>query len=319
MTLPSNFNLNIYQLTVQSLEPLNLPVFKGSALRGGFGITFKRLVCQYPSRCGEKCQLGNDCPYGYIFETTLPPDATVLRNFQNIPRPFIIQSPTNQRAGVPFGMNLIFRLVLIGQSNKYLPYFINVFRELGQVGLGKQRGRYRLLSVELIHPFERVIEPIYLADSELIRVPDLAITAESIAVYAANLGSNHLALNFLTPTRIKYRGEFIEQGPSFQAIVQNLLGRVSSLSYFHCGQKFEADFRGLIDKAAEVKIVESETRWQEWSRFSGRQKQRIEMGGLVGRVTYEGNLKEYLPLLALGELIHVGKGTVFGNGQYEIK
>ncbi|NJN99775.1 MAG: CRISPR system precrRNA processing endoribonuclease RAMP protein Cas6, partial [Anaerolineales bacterium] len=44
----------------------------------------------------------------------------------------------------------------------------------------------------------------------------------------------------------------------------------------------------------------------------------IEMGGLVGRVTYEGDLTEYLPLLALGELIHVGKGTVFGNGQYQI-
>jgi CRISPR/Cas system endoribonuclease Cas6 (RAMP superfamily) len=54
------------------------------------------------------------------------------------------------------------------------------------------------------------------------------------------------------------------------------------------------------------------------NRVSGRQKKRIEMGGLVGKVTYEGDLTDYLPLLALGELIHVGKGTVFGNGQYEI-
>jgi CRISPR/Cas system endoribonuclease Cas6 (RAMP superfamily) len=43
------------------------------------------------------------------------------------------------------------------------------------------------------------------------------------------------------------------------------------------------------------------------------------MGGLVGRVTYEGDLSDYLPLLALGELVHVGKGTVFGNGQYQIE
>ena len=38
------------------------------------------------------------------------------------------------------------------------------------------------------------------------------------------------------------------------------------------------------------------------------------MGGLVGRVTYEGDLHDYLTLLAMGELVHVGKGTVFGNG-----
>jgi CRISPR/Cas system endoribonuclease Cas6 (RAMP superfamily) len=42
------------------------------------------------------------------------------------------------------------------------------------------------------------------------------------------------------------------------------------------------------------------------------------MGGLVGQVTYSGDLRDYLPLLALGELAHVGKGTVFGNGQYRI-
>ena len=35
-------------------------------------------------------------------------------------------------------------------------------------------------------------------------------------------------------------------------------------------------------------------------------------------MTYEGDLSDYLALLALGELVHVGKGTVFGNGQYRI-
>jgi len=97
-----------------------------------------------------------------------------------------------------------------------------------------------------------------------------------------------------------------------------LLGRISSLSYFHCGQRLEVDFRGLIDQAAAVQIATAETHWEDWERFSTRQKKRIAMGGLVGRVTYQGDLGPYLPLLSAGEFIHVGKGNVFGNGQYRL-
>jgi hypothetical protein len=125
-----------------------------------------------------------------------------------------------------------------------------------------------------------------------------------------------LTLNFLTPTKLKQSGRWVSQGPPFAVLIRTLLGRLSSLSYFHCGERVEVDFRGLIDRAGGVKVTYSETRWQDWSRFSGRQKQRIELGGLVGRVTYNGDLLDYLPLLVLGQLIHVGKGTVFGNGQY---
>ena len=38
----------------------------------------------------------------------------------------------------------------------------------------------------------------------------------------------------------------------------------------------------------------------------------------MGHVTYSGDLTPFLSILALGELVHVGKGSVFGNGQFEI-
>ena len=42
------------------------------------------------------------------------------------------------------------------------------------------------------------------------------------------------------------------------------------------------------------------------------------MGGFVGSITFEGDLKGFLPFLLLGEYIHMGKGTSFGLGKYEI-
>ena len=39
------------------------------------------------------------------------------------------------------------------------------------------------------------------------------------------------------------------------------------------------------------------------------------MGGFVGTVRFEGNLIPSLPLLRLGEIVHLEKGTAFGLGE----
>lgn len=296
ITIPTVFTIAQYRLTLAAGEPLPVSLFKGSALRGGFGHTFKRLACRQPWPCDKYCQMGNRCAYGYIFETAPPENTAVLRNFEDVPRPFVIEPPQDSRVRLNGGETLSFGLILVGQGDQYRQNFEDVFRELGRVGLGKASGKYRLMKMELTGQANGM----------------------QIMTRAATLPSDRITLNFITPTRLKHRGEWVWQGPPFEVLIKILLGRISSLSYFHCGQAFEADFRGLIDRAAQVRIVQKETRWEDWSRFSGRQKQQIEMGGLVGRITYAGDLRDYLPLLALGELVHVGKGTVFGNGQYEV-
>lgn len=314
----THFNLACYRLTLQALDPLQLPPVKSSALRGGFGHTFKRLVCFSPTACQAACHLANQCPYGYIFETAPPADSEVLRNLQEVPRPFIIVSPSDRNRVIQPGQRLSFGLTLVGQGMQYLAYFVLVFRELGRVGLGRDLGKFFLASMEAVSPYTAETVPVYQATDDLVRSAQLTVTGQAIHTRAASLPPNQLTLHFLTPTRLKHAGYWIEQGPPFQALVKALLGRISSLSYFHCGQQFQADFRGLIDRAARVRIVHSQTHWEDWSRFSGRQRQRIELGGLVGQITYAGDLQEYLPLLALGELVHTGKGTVFGNGQFQI-
>lgn len=340
LSIPPTFSLAHYRLTLETLDPLHLPPNKGSALRGGFGHTFKRLACAEPWPCGQRCERGNACPYGYIFETTPPDESEVLSNLSEVPRPFVIEPPADRREHIPPGDRLTFGLTLVGRGINCLPYFIAVFRELGKIGLGRTRGKYRLLAVDAISsPSPALSEaslkrsgrdplagraaggesiPIYRAEDDMIHTANTTLSGDTITARAATLPADRITLDFLTPTRLKHRGRWVDEGPPFHVLVKVLLGRISSLSYFHCGHKLEADFRGLIDRAAEVRIVQSETDWRDWSRFSGRQKQRVEMGGLVGQVTYAGDLRPYLPLLALGELVHVGKGTVFGNGQYRV-
>jgi len=44
----------------------------------------------------------------------------------------------------------------------------------------------------------------------------------------------------------------------------------------------------------------------------------MKMGGFMGEITYEGDLKEFWPYIKMGEYVHVGKGSGFGLGRYRI-
>ncbi len=318
LSLPSHFALVYYRFTIRALDELRLPTYKGSVLRGGFGHVFKRLVCTYPRLCNQRCQLGNECPYGYVFETSPPVNTEVLSLNQQIPRPYIIEAPRDRREVILPGEQLTFGLTLIGHSMNFFPHFLAVFRELGWQGLGRTRGRYELLAIDAVSPFEGRVQEVYRLGKQEVRITDLLVTGRALTSHAAGLPANRITLEFLSPVQLKHRGNIVRQGPCFQALIRSLLGRASSLSYFHCGQRLEADFRGLVDRAEQVEIVTGQTRWEKATHFSGRQKQKIMLDGLVGKVTYTGKLREFLPLLLLGEFIQAGKGTVRGNGQYQI-
>jgi len=44
----------------------------------------------------------------------------------------------------------------------------------------------------------------------------------------------------------------------------------------------------------------------------------MTMGGFVGEAEYRGEVSDFVPLIKLGEKLHVGKATGFGLGRYAI-
>jgi CRISPR-associated endoribonuclease Cas6 len=73
-----------------------------------------------------------------------------------------------------------------------------------------------------------------------------------------------------------------------------------------------------LDLADSIRCRHDQTSWLELKSYSNRQKRSTPIGGLVGSATFEGNLMPFLDLLVLGELIHVGKNVVKGDGWYKI-
>jgi len=312
----AKFAAALYEFVYEPLETLRLPRFKGNLLRGGFGAVFKNLVCVAGHGC-PPCQLKEKCPYGYLFETPVPTGAAVLRLNEHVPHPFVIRPPLDERREYPRGERLSFGVMLIGRGVQYLPYFVIVFQQLGRQGLGRELGRMALDTVTAVSAWDGTRTPLYSAGLPTLQPDAPPMTWADVERRAAALPTDRMRVRFLTPTRLKHGGGWARR-PEFHILIRALLRRLSSLAYFHCGERLEADFRGLIAQAEQVRLGECDLRWVERERWSGRQQRAMSLGGLVGEAEYVGDLSPFRSLLAAGELLHVGKATVFGNGLFRV-
>ncbi|MBI4843640.1 MAG: CRISPR system precrRNA processing endoribonuclease RAMP protein Cas6 [Nitrospirae bacterium] len=327
-----------FVFTLSPSEPIILPSYKGSTLRGGFGNAFKKVVCALKKNDCAECILKEKCVYSYVFETPPPSDTTIMRKYKAAPHPFIIEPPVERRRAYTPKDEITFGLTLIGRAIDYLPYFIYTFDELGKMGIGKGRGKYelkRVKSLELgvtseekehagVIPAKAGIQNnieniIYSADTKTLKPFEASYLSFSFNAKLKPHNSKLLTLSFLTPTRIIYDNH-LTIDLEFHILIRQLLRRISLLAYFHCGiDMSDWDFKGIIEKAKEITIRKSDLKWHDWERYSARQDTRMNMGGFVREVSFEGNVEPFMPLIKAGEILHVGKGTGFGLGKYEIK
>jgi len=76
--------------------------------------------------------------------------------------------------------------------------------------------------------------------------------------------------------------------------------------------------QNLPTRFAEDPKKESRLRWHDWERYSTRQEEKMKLGGFMGRIDFSGDFAPFWGYLVLGEIVHVGKGSSFGLGKYEI-
>ena len=136
--------------------------------------------------------------------------------------------------------------------------------------------------------------------------------------------SSHVTVRFLTPTFLRAGGQVV-RSPEFHHVFKRLRDRINALSTFFGDGPLDVDFRGLGERAENVRTVSSQIEWVERFRTSSKTHQRHELSGFVGECTYEfradeshGSNLELLQWMLAGELIHVGKHTAWGNGCYTI-
>jgi hypothetical protein len=312
------------RFNLQLERPYRFRGFLGATLHSVLAMNLKALVCPAArrARC-EECSSSDNCVFSYVILSPRPRQGHLHYDNQNYPHPYVLEPPL-ANATEEDG-RLSFNLVLVGRGKDYLPMFVRSFE---RIRLGQGRVEARLATIDdTLKPGDTIRDSranlgyvpasLFVSGRGFVR-PLTVMRYENIRAQTEHETRERLTLNLLTPTSIRRHNEQVH-ALDFDVLVRALVRRFTNLAEYHCGFRPEVNKETVLDLAAQVKVEASNLRWASaGERWSMSQGVRHSLDGLKGDITFAGPLEQFLPLIRLGEYLHVGNGTSMGMGRYEV-
>lgn len=295
------------RLKFRAIEEIHTSEYKGSAFRGCFGESFRRLVCRYPGKECELCQLLFNCKFSELYVTPLKRNHHLYGKYTHPPRPYIIiPMESRERIFAP-GDAFYFDIILIGSTINFYSIITDVIKNMGEVGLGYNHSKFEAISIEYSTP-EGSWNPLPAIG------PPYAISTKELKQKPIN---RMATLKFETPVRLLKGRKPLKDDPTFDIFIENLAKRASLLSHLYCSAEW-VNTDHAFKNGDSVGITSSQLEWRDWTRYSGTKGKFLFFDGHIGEITYEGNLKPWSELLNLGTILHSGSTATFGLGRYSI-
>lgn len=288
-----------------------LPPYKGSTFRGAFGTSLKRIVCAVRERECSTCLLSTRCLYARVFE---PPSRIIGSHTAPPPSPYLIEPDLSPRTRYSRGESFWFTLLLFGEYVHSLPYFIYAVETMGEGGVGKKVGdrRPRFTVSEVAVSGADIYDP---AARRLLNEPPPRTLPPPTQCEDIN---GRLTMILRTPLRFKNDNRLTDR-VDFQTVIRVALRRISSLHAAYGEGDPPLDYRNLIAQAAGVRTVETSLSWLDWKRYSNRQQDEMLFGGLMGNISFVGNIGPFMQIIEQAKLMHIGKQATFGLGAFDYR
>ena len=296
-----------YHFLFEVTQTIRLPEYAGSMLRGAFGQALRRTSCIVREKNCKDCPLFRTCPYTAIFEAPAPQTHS-LQAFSQIPAPYIIEPPEWGMHIYGPGEPLAFSMVLVGKALEHLALVTYAWQRAFDREVGHGKARLNALYIET--PTGK--EKIYDGTSQTIidHDPRLDIVIEPVA---------SARLTFTTPLRLQDNGHALPPAKlTARRFMMALIRRIALLSEFHMDSPINTDFHALSQQAEQIQDARELT-WRDWTRYSSRQRQTMQLGGVIGTWTMKDIPESCMAYLHLGQWLHVGKNATFGLGQYKME
>lgn len=229
--------------------------------------------------------------YDQVFERVIPADHPHSRRFSTMPNPYVVSVPDIEPRGIQVGDRLTVILTLIGKAIDHVGELIPLLQTLDNRGMGPDH-----IPLEL-----EGWTPMPTQQDQLWRPP-----------------TDPIRLDFQSPMLTKGITRKTRSIP-LSLLVHRMAERVALLKHFHCDGPFVDDFSEVKALAETARMLDTSLYWREWPRFSRRKFETYQKGGLMGSISYRLVHPQLLPLLRVGQYLHVGKGTVWGMGKMAVE
>jgi len=294
-----------YQFTFTITEAIQLPEYAGSTLRGVFGRALRKIACMTKQAECKGCPLYRTCPYTNIFETPAP-IAHELQKFSQVPNGYMIEPPEWGEKVYFSGEKLQFSLVLFGRLIEQLPLIAFAFKRAFEYNVG--RGKAHLLDISAFNESAGNFESVLVNGN---------IIEHHKSVKFPECFTNNAEIEISTPLRLQENSKPLnEKEINVERFFISLAKRIALLSEFHF-KPFDLDFESLKNQIAQIEDKKY-LKWQDWTRYSSRQDQKMKLGGVVGKWQFKNLSLELSKLLYIGQWLHCGKNATFGLGKYRI-
>ena len=294
-------------VTIQGEHPVDFGTNPGSTIRGGL---YQALQVMYDTQV---------TPEGF-HDLATNPVAWLLRMVdegriggQDTPRPFAIRVPTsNNQSQNQFGIRLF------GEAINVVPIICSALPSMGTIGIGIYRARFTVASIHIVHPLTKH-HLLYVDQTGQVINPLPDALKWNDYLDASQWFTNQpLTVEFLTPTTIKFQKK-IQSHASFRVWFQRLLERINDIGMLYGHMEEKLPFQSLLESADTVETLEDK-RFMKKMRSGSRKTNSIKAtSGFMGTITYKTIPDCLIPYLLFGQVIHVGKNAVKGNGWYQLK
>ena len=283
----SIFSLDYLPLLIRlkCIDPVKLPRYLGSTLRGVTGWA----LLAYPDA------------YQYLFENRKQGGGMDIVN------PYIIDPPEYCEL-YHEGDELRYQIILVGEGARYARQLIYALAASKQLQLGAGRKRFEL--VEVRHSYSLL--PVWQNGRMNANALHTVKLSDSIQE-----GCGHCSVNLITPLRIRRKGETLRD-VDFQTLIRNITGRLTALTERYGGAVNADEVERVCTLSAQIKRTSAGLYVSEVERYSSKRKIKMDLSGLLGAMTFEGDLSMYTPWLKAARILHVGRNTTFGCGRMDI-
>lgn len=321
----SPFTAHHLRFTVEVQTPLELPPYKGPALRGALFGALRAHYC--PAQGDPGPEHSAICPVCWLMAR----EELEAERGKDVPRLYTLEPPLREWTRLEPGETFSFGITLFAQAVNLFPYLILAVPEMGRIGVGQKlaengyrRGRFALQRVEAVNLLTGEIQTILAAGENVVQVPELPVTEVEVRGAASYLaGELHqnggtLSITYLTPTRITHQKHLAKE-PTFSPLFHRLLERLEALMTAYSEGSTPFLKGDLLPLADQVRLVDNHVRWMDVQSYSKRQGRATPVGGFVGQAVYQA--AEWGPLLeplVWGQITHVGKNVVKGDGWYRL-